>query len=142
MLLKRRDFANRDAIPWVFWILPRPFCDGLGRHCCKSGSSEDPGTVRQGMDGLDLARFRSQSKGLGHDLEQMRGLAEIEPWLVPIDFGRLVHRNAVMRPQGSDAFARPSIAVACDKAIPVEDAGDKVVIGDQHELPNGGNHIG
>ena len=87
------------------------------------------------MDGLDLARFRSQSEGLGCDLEQMRGLAEIEPWLVPI-FGRLVHRNAVMRPQGSDALARPSIAMAHDKAIPVEDAGD------QHELPNGGNHIG
>src|SRR5271166_4490445 len=119
----------------VFWILPRPFCDGLGRRCCKSGSSEDPGPVRQGMDGLDLARFRSQSEGLGRDLEQMRGLAEIEPWLVLI-FGRLVHRNAVMRPQGSDAFARPSIAMARNKAIPVEDAGDKVVIGDEDELPN------
>src|SRR5271165_2006421 len=71
----------------------------------------------------------------------MRGLAEIEPWLVLI-FGRLVHRNAVMRPQGSDAFARPSIAMARNKAIPVEDAGDKVVIGDEDELPNGGNHIG
>jgi hypothetical protein len=94
------------------------------------------------MGGLDLARFGGQSKGLGRELEQMRGLAEIEPWLVPMMFGRLVHRNAVMRPQGSDAFARPSIAMACDKAIPVEDAGDKVVIGDQHELPNCGNHIG
>lgn len=50
------------------------------------------------MDGLDLARFRGQSKGLGRDVEQMRRLAEVEPWLVPIVFGRLVHRNAVMLP--------------------------------------------
>jgi len=30
----------------------------------------------------------------------------------------------------------------CHEAVPVEDAGDEVVIGDQHELANGGDHVG
>ena len=29
-----------------------------------------------------------------------------------------------------------------DEAIPVEDAGDDIVVGDQHELANSGNRIG
>jgi hypothetical protein len=29
-----------------------------------------------------------------------------------------------------------------DEAIPVEDAGDDIIIGGQHELANSGNHIG
>ena len=47
-----------------------------------------------------------------------------------------------MRAQRGDALTCPAIAMACDEAIPVEDAGDEIVIGDQHELANGGNHIG
>ena len=29
-----------------------------------------------------------------------------------------------------------------DEAVPVEDAGDKVIVGDQHELANSGDHVG
>jgi hypothetical protein len=29
-----------------------------------------------------------------------------------------------------------------DEAIPVEDAGNDIIIGDRHELANSGNHIG
>ena len=60
---------------------------------------------------------------------------------IPI-FGWLVHWNAVMRAQRGDALTCPAVAVTRDEAIPVEDAGDDIVIGDQHELANSGNHIG
>jgi len=70
-----------------------------------------------------------------------RGLAEIEPRLIPI-FGWLVHWNAVMRAQRGDALACPAVAVTGDEAIPIEDAGDDIIIRDQHELANSGNHIG
>ena len=70
-----------------------------------------------------------------------RGLTEIEPRFIPI-FGWLVHWNAVMRTQRGDALACPAVAMTRDEAIPVEDAGDHIIIGDQHELANDGNHIG
>src|SRR4029077_6151479 len=40
-----------------------------------------------------------------------------------------------------DPFARPAIAIACDEAIPVQDAGNEVVIGNQHKLADRGDHV-
>jgi hypothetical protein len=34
------------------------------------------------------------------------------------------------------------VAIAGDKAIPVEDAGDEIVIGDQHQLADSRDQIG
>lgn len=47
-----------------------------------------------------------------------------------------------MRAQRGDAFTRPAVAVARDQAVPVEDAGDEVIVSDLHELANCGDHIG
>ena len=93
------------------------------------------------MDGLDLASLRRQPEGFWCDMHEPRSLAEIEPRLIPI-FGWLVHWNAVMRAQRGDALTCPAVAMTRDEAIPVEDAGDDIIIGDQHELANSGNHIG
>ena len=48
----------------------------------------------------------------------------------------------MMRAQRGDALACPAVAMTRDEAVPVEDAGDDVVIGDHHELANRGNDIG
>ena len=93
------------------------------------------------MDGGDLASFRRQSQGFGRDLEKPRGVAEIEPRLDPVISG-FEHWNAVMRAQRRDALPRPAVAVASNKAIPVEDAGDEIVIGDQHQLADSRDDIG
>jgi len=47
-----------------------------------------------------------------------------------------------MRAHSGDALTRPTIAMTCDEAVPVEDASDGVIIGDQYELANCGNHVG
>ena len=74
-------------------------------------------------------------------MQKTRGRAEVDPRLVPI-LGWLVHRNAVMRAQGGDALTRPTVAMAREEAVPVEDASDEVIVGDQHELANSGHDIG
>ena len=85
--------------------------------------------------------FSRQSECSRRDLEKPRGFAEVEPWFDSI-FGRLVDSNAMMRAQRGDALTRPAIAVACYQSVPVQDAGDKIVVGDQHQLSYRGNYIG
>jgi hypothetical protein len=50
--------------------------------------------------------------------------------------------RAVMRAKRGDALTRPAIAIACPQLVPVQNAGDEIAIGDQHQLPNCGNDIG
>lgn len=47
-----------------------------------------------------------------------------------------------MRPERSDPLPCPAIAVAGHQAIPVEDAGNQVIIGDENQLPDGGQDVG
>jgi hypothetical protein len=47
-----------------------------------------------------------------------------------------------MRAQRGDAFARPAVAVAGEEAVPVQDAGDEIVAGEEHQLPHGGDDVG
>jgi hypothetical protein len=93
------------------------------------------------MDRFDLPGLGRPSQRLRRDLEELRGLAEVEPWLDPV-LGRLEHRDPVVGAHRRDALAGPSIAVAGDKAVAVEDAGDQIVIGDEHELAYGGDDVG
>ena len=93
------------------------------------------------MSRSDLASFRRQSQGFGRDLEKPRGLAEIEPRLDPVISG-FEHCDVVMRAQRCDALPRPAVAVASNKVIPVQDAGDEIVICDQHQLADSSDHLG
>jgi hypothetical protein len=93
------------------------------------------------MNRFDFTSFRRQSESSGRDMEKPRGFAEIQPRFDPV-FGGLVDGNAVVRAQRRDALTRPAIAIACHQSVPVQDAGDESVIGDQHQLSYRGNHIG
>ena len=74
-------------------------------------------------------------------MEKSRGLAEVQPRFDPI-IGWPVHSNTVMRAQRSDALTCPAIAIACHQSVSVQDTGDDIVVGDQHQLSYRGNHIG
>ena len=107
----------------------------------QSGAREDPGTVGQRMDGFDLAGLRRQPQRLGRDLQELGGVAEVEPGLDPI-LRRPEHRDAVVRAHGGDAFAGPAITVAGLEAVAVENAGDQIVAGDEHQLTHGCDDVG
>src|SRR5258705_19652 len=92
------------------------------------------------MDCLDLPGFRGKPQRLGRNLEKLRGVAQVEPWLYPV-LGGLEHRDAIVRPHRCHTLAGPSVAIAGLQAIAVEDAGDHVVIGDEYELAHGGDRI-
>ena len=78
---------------------------------------------------------------LGVTSPESAATAQVQPGLDAV-FGWSVDGNAVVRPQGRDAFAGPAVAMAGDKAIPVEDAGDQIIIGDQDQLADGGDNLG
>src|SRR6266516_2552899 len=85
------------------------------------------------MNSLDLASLCCEPQCLGCDPEKARGLAKVQPRLDPI-IGGLVDGNTVMRAQRGDALTRPAVTVARDQCVPVQDAGDEIIICNQHEL--------
>ncbi|WP_316978273.1 hypothetical protein [Shumkonia mesophila] len=97
----------------------------------KYRSAENPRTVRQRMNALDLSRFGGEPEGLRCDTEQPCGVAQIEPWFHPVRL-RTEARDFVMRPERSDPLARPAIGVSGYQAVPVEDAGNQIITGDEH----------
>src|SRR3979490_1850797 len=48
----------------------------------------------------------------------------------------------MMRPERGDPLPCPAIAVAGHQAVPVEDAGNQIIIGDENQLAAGGEHVG
>ncbi len=99
--------------------------------CCLSfqiGSFEEPGAVRKGVEGVDLACNCGQSERLGSDVEKCGCLGQVEPGLDPVG-SRLVGRYLAVGSQRTDPFPGPAIAVAGAQAVPVENAGNEVVVG-------------
>src|SRR4051812_37755474 len=68
-------------------------------------------------------------------------LGQVEPGLDGI-IGRAMDRDLVMRAKRRHALARPAVAVACGQLVSVQQSGDEIVVGDQHEVPDGGNDVG
>src|SRR5215210_671367 len=124
----------------VFWIIACALGDRACWRCGENGAAEDPRTVWQRMNRLDLASLRCQSERSWGNMQKSRGVAEVQPRLDSI-IGRLVDGDAVMRTQRRDPLTGPAIAIARDQSVPVQDAGDEIIIGDQHQLPHSGNHI-
>jgi hypothetical protein len=93
------------------------------------------------MGGSDLASLRRQPQRLGRDLQELGGVAEVEPGLTPI-LRRAEHWDAIVRAHGGDAFAGPAITVTRFEAIAVEKAGDQIVAGDEHQLTHGFDDVG
>jgi hypothetical protein len=92
------------------------------------------------MNRLDLSSLCCQPERLGRDAKKACGLAKVQPRLNPI-IGGLVDGNTVMRAQRGDALTGPAIAIARHQSVPVQDPGDKIIIGNQYKLSRGGNHI-
>ena len=93
------------------------------------------------MSPFDFARFGGEPKRLRCNAEQTRRLVQIKPWLVAI-WRRPKDRDLMMRPERGDPLPCPAIAVAGDQAIPVEDAGNQIIIGDENQLANGDEDVG
>src|SRR5260370_22857543 len=93
------------------------------------------------MNAFDLARFGGEPEGLRSNAEEARRLIQIEPWFVPIRRWA-EDRNPMMRPVRGDPLPCPAIAVASHQSVPVEDAGNHVIIGDENQLADGGEDVG
>src|SRR4030081_78947 len=86
------------------------------------------------MSPFDLARFAGEPERLRCNAEQTRRRVQIKPWLVPV-WRRPKDRDLMMRPERGDPLPCPAIAVAGHQAVPVEDAGDQIIIGDEKHGP-------
>jgi len=89
---------------------------------------------------FDFARFGGEPERLRCNAEQTRRLVQIEPWLVPI-WRRPKDRDLMMRLERGDPLPCPAIAVAGHQAVPVEDAGNQTIIGDENQLADGGDAV-
>src|SRR4029077_20921463 len=93
------------------------------------------------MNALDLAGVGGKPEGLGRDAQDARRIAQIEPWLLPVRRW-LEHGDFMMRPERSDALACTAVAVARHQSVAIEDAGNQIIIGDEHLLANSRDDIG
>jgi hypothetical protein len=125
----------------VFGVPPGAMNDPLSRWLVKRRPVEDPGTVRQGMNPFDLTGFGGEPERLRCNAEETRGIGQVEPWLFPVRRWP-EDRDFVMRPEGSDSLACPSIAVAGHQPVPVQDAGNQIIVGDQHQLADSRDVLG
>ena len=92
------------------------------------------------MNGGDLTAFSGQPERLGADAEVRGRLGQVEPGLDPVRGGS-VDWNMMVGTQRRHTLARPAITVAGYKLIPIQEAGDEIVIGDQNQMPDGGKDI-
>src|SRR3984957_15463690 len=88
------------------------------------------------MQGFDLAAFSGQAERLGRDLQELCGVAKVEPGFDPV-IGGAAYREGGVGAERCDALAGPAIAVARLEAVAVEEAGNQIVAGDQHQLTHG-----
>ena len=93
------------------------------------------------MNALDLAGFGGEPEGLRRNAEQARRLVQVEPWFDAVRC-RAEDRDLVMRPVCGDPLPGPAIAMAGHQAVAVENAGDQIIAGDEHQLPDGRDDVG
>lgn len=125
----------------VFGVLPGTVNDVLSFGFGKRRAGEQPWAIRQGVMSLDLTRFCGEPERLRRDPEEARGLAQIEPRLVPVGSWPK-HRDLVVRPEGGDPFPGPAVAMPGRQAVAVEDACNQIIIGDEHQLPDSSDDVG
>src|SRR6516162_3554601 len=95
----------------VPWVLACAFGDGTRRRCGENGTAEDPGTVRQRVECLDLTSFRRNPECFWCHLKKPRGIVEVKPRFDSV-VSRLVDHDAVIGAQRGDTLARPAIAIS------------------------------
>ncbi|ANT54601.1 hypothetical protein MEA186_31721 [Mesorhizobium amorphae CCNWGS0123] len=92
------------------------------------------------MSPFDLARLGGEPEGLRCNAEKAHRLVPVKPWLFAV-WRRPEDRDLMMRPVRGDPFACPSIATAGHQSIAVEDAGNQIIIGDEHQLADGRDDV-
>src|SRR5215831_7796323 len=110
------------------WVLACAFGDGTRRRCGENGTAEDPGTVRQRVECLDLTSFRRNPECFWRHLKKPRGIVEVKPRFDSV-VSRLVDDDTVIGAQRGDTLARPAIAIAGHQPVSVQDPGDEIVVG-------------
>src|SRR5262245_6765445 len=100
------------------WVLACAFGDGTRRRCGENGTAEDPGTVRQRVECLDLTSFRCNPECFWRHLKKPRGIVEVKPRF-----------DTVTGAQRGDTLARPAMAIAGHQPVSVQDPGDEIVVG-------------
>ena len=93
------------------------------------------------MNAFDLTGVGGKPKRFGCDAQEARRLVQSKPWLLPVRCWP-EYRDFMMRPERRDAFAGPAVAVARHQSVAIEDAGNQIIIGNEHQLTNGGDDVG
>jgi hypothetical protein len=104
------------------------------------GAREDPRAFAQRVTSVDLAGFGRQPQRFRRNIQNVRGVREIEPGLDAVGCG-FEYRNAMVRSQRGDALAAPTIAVTGFETVAIENASDQIVVGDQCQLAYGRDDI-
>jgi hypothetical protein len=151
MLLKEEGFPDQDVVLWVFLIrmwscgvscaVLDAFYQVASPGALKRDTAEDPGAVGKRVKSLDFGIFGGKPKGFGADAKIRGGLGEVEPGFDAI-VGRAMNRDFVMRTERRHALAGPTVAMAGREPIPVQHSGDQIIVGNENELPDGGDDVG
>ncbi len=141
MPLKRRGFVDRDAILrgvlGVIWRARR----GFSRFAFETRPAEDPRTVGERMDGVDLTVLCGPPECLGGDVKKPGGLGQVEPGLNAVG-RRAMDRDPVVGSQRGHPLPCPAIAVAGDQTVTVQKPRDQIVAGDADQQADGFDDIG
>ena len=93
------------------------------------------------MNALDLTCLSGEPEGLRCNAEKAGRLVQVKPWFVLLRC-RPEDRDLVMRSVRGDPLPCPAIAMPGHQAVAVENAGDQIIAGDQHQLPDGYDDVG
>ena len=121
--------------------LPGAFDEGACSGSTERVAAEDPWTVGKRVVSVDLAAFGCDPECLGTDVDERRRFGEVEPGFDAI-CGRLINGDIVMRSQRRHALAGPAVAVAGHEFVPVEDTGNEIIVGDEHEMSDRRDDVG
>ncbi|WP_292615585.1 hypothetical protein [Mesorhizobium sp.] len=91
------------------------------------------------MNAFDLARLGGEPEGLRCNAKKARRLVQVKPWLFAVR--RWPEDRDLVRPVRGDPFVCPAIAVAGHQPIAVEDTGNQIITGDEHQLADGRDDI-
>ena len=93
------------------------------------------------MARLDLASFRRHAESFRRDSEELGGLIEVQPRFDAV-LCPLIDRHVMMRAQRRDPFTGPTVSIAGNKPVSIQEAGDDVVTQNEDELPDRVDDVG
>ena len=121
-------------------VLPGAFGDGCAAGPSSAARLKIQGPSGSGWTASMSPRFSGEPKCLGADAEKLAALVRLSQ--VRAVIGGPIDRDMVMRPERRHTLAGPAIAVAGDKLFRLRMPAIEIVIGDEHELADGGDDVG